>query len=132
VPAPIRPGWRGDEKQFQSGEVESFSRTLLATSITLLLTYFSLVFLVLAPPSVYFTRSSAHSLLSSDVPFSSTYCTNNSNIATIPILERHGTSGGRKCARREPESEKKLEEDETGRGAKIKLMVKFSCKIYNE
>lgn len=47
APTPIRPGRRGDEKQFQSGEVESFSRTLLATSISLLLAYFSLVFPVL-------------------------------------------------------------------------------------
>lgn len=93
---PIRPGRRGDEKQFQSGEVESFSRTLLATSISLLRTYFSLVFPVLAisipRPLV---RSSARSHDSSpgpDVPFNSTYCANNSNVATTAILERHGAT----------------------------------------
>lgn len=112
--APIRPGRRGDEKQFQSGEVESFSRTLLATSISLLLAYFSLVFPVLAPHHrVYFARSSALARmpppppLRSAVPFSSTYCANNSNVATTAILEGHGASGEDRRA-----GKNKLGEDE--------------------
>lgn len=129
MPAPIRPGRReNDEKQFQSGEVKSFSRTLLlATSISLLLAYFSLVFPVPAPPSVYLGPLARTSLPLPDVPFSSTYCANSSNVATTAILDGHSASEERKRVRRrteEPESGKnKLGEDEpeSKRGAARKL-----------
>lgn len=51
-----------------------------------------------------------------DVPFSSTYCANSSNVATTAILDGHSASEERKRVRRrteEPESGKnKLGEDE--------------------
>lgn len=133
MPAPIRPGRGGDEKQFQSGEVESFTSTLLATSISLLLAYFSLVFPVgVLRPLVRAARMPPPPRLPSNVPFSPTYCANNSNVATTAILERHGALGGGKkrvTGIEDPEGTNPGKvSPEAGRDAEIKLTVKLLAK----